>query len=193
MNKKILPIRFKDKFTYGFISFVANFGASILGIGIPRLLIKAYISLFGNMSQKTMNIFGYLTIFPLTFILSWVFVIFLTKKFMPVHFDFCDDENGYTSHFVRLILPGEILRWLVVMFPLGSVNSTGYLSLLPSMLFENTYLKWSDRHKYVRQYLEFIPADYWAYSLCYLIYIAIYMAGLIAIYRYLASREDPED
>lgn len=193
MYKKETPIKFKDKFTYGFISFVANFAASWIGLIIPRALMKMWIKLFGNMTAKQINTFGYLTIFPLTFILSWVFVIFLTKKFMSAHFNPVDDENDYIPHIIRLILPGEVFRWIVAMFPLGSVNSTGYLASLPSMLFENTYLKWSGRHKYVRQYLEFIPADYWAYSLCYLIYIAIYIVGLIAIYRYLSSREEPEE
>ena len=193
MDKEANPIRFKDKFIYGLFSFISNFVASWIGLLVPRALLNVWIKLFGNMSANEINTFGYLTIFPLTFILSWAFIVFLTKKSMSDHFNYCGNENTYTRHIMRLILPGEILRWIVVMFPLGSVNSTGYLSLLPSVLFENTYLKHSDRYYAVRQNGDFIAADYWAYSLCYLIYIAIYIVGLIAIYRYFASREEHED
>ena len=193
MNKKTNPICFKEKIMYGLFSFVSNIAASWMGLMITKALISVWIKLFGNMTVTGNNTFAYLTMFPLTLIISWVLVVLLTKMFMSERFGYYDDENTYKCNIIRVILPGEILRWLVAMFPLGLISSTGYVALLPTALFENIYLKYWGRHNAVRQHGEFIPADYWAYSLCYLIYIAIYIAGLIAIYRYLASREESED
>jgi hypothetical protein len=68
---------------------------------------------------------------------------------------------------------------------LGFINSFGLLSLIPTFVFEQTYMIRSGRYKAIRQKAEFIFADYLAYVGIYLIYLALFLLAVLVIYRYL--------
>lgn len=86
---------------------------------------------------------------------------------------------------LALILPGEIVRFLLSLLSLGSAASTGAVSIIPTVLFEQTYLKWSNRYAIVRGGGSVIALDILMYVICYLIYFAAHFGALTAIFWYI--------
>ena len=78
---------------------------------------------------------------------------------------------------------------------LGHLNQSGVFSLVPTFLFENMYLIWTNRSEPVRQWLEYIFADFVAYAACYIIYLVIYLALVMLIYKrfWAEAKKDSED
>ena len=189
MKKKISV----DKmFLYGVLTLFANYIASWLGLLIPS-------TLFGGLttaSTTVINIVGIVTVFPLTFFFAWgicYFVFF--KRHFPAIYEKSEYPKLWLKKTVLLILPGEIIRFFACLFSLGFSGSTGMFALIPTYLFELTYLKWFDRSDSVRQMGEFIFADYVAYTICYLIYILIYLIGIFFICKKIwkKTKEDYDD
>ena len=106
-----------------------------------------------------------------------------------------EDKFCWIKSCARLVLPAETIRFLFCLSSLGHINQTGNFAFLPSLLFENTYLLWTNRHEPVRQWLEYIFADYVAYALCHIIYLVIYLTFVMLIYKYFwkEAKKDSED
>ena len=107
------------------------------------------------------------------------------KNRVPAHYQPSDDKRIWLKNALRLILPGEIVRCLLGTSCLGFIGSFGLLSLIPTFVFEQTYVIWSGRNKAIRQDAEFIFADYLAYIGIYLIYLVLFLLAVFAIYHYL--------
>ena len=103
--------------------------------------------------------------------------------------------QGQVKSFILHVLPMEIVRYIVCLISLGHLKQTGYFALLPTSIFENTYIRWSGRHNEIRNYLDYIPQDYLAYTLCYLIYAAVYLTFVVLIYRkhWKVGKEESEE
>lgn len=106
-----------------------------------------------------------------------------------------EDKFCWLKSCAKLVLPAETIRFLFCLISLGHMNQSGVFAFLPSLLFENTYLLWTNRIEPVRQWLEYIFADYVAYALCHIIYLVIYLALVMLIYKHFwkESQKDSED
>ena len=106
-----------------------------------------------------------------------------------------EDKFCWLKSCARLILSAETIRFLFCLSSLGHLNQSGVFAFLPSFLFENTYLLWTNRSEPVRQWLEYIFADYVAYALCHIIYLVIYLALVMLIYKHFwkEAQKDSED
>ena len=80
------------------------------------------------------------------------------------------------------VLPGEALRFLLSLVTLGSAGLTGGMSLAATVLFERTYLTWAGRYDAVRAEGAVALSDVFAYILCYLLYLSVYLLAVIGIY-----------
>ena len=105
------------------------------------------------------------------------------------------DHFQWIKCFAALVVPGEAIRFVACFSSLGHINATGLLAILPSVLFENTYLVWSGRSNAVRNLLEYKAADFVVYALYYLIYVAVYLVITGWIYRYFwfKGKEERDD
>ncbi len=176
---KTKKIQAKDIIIYGFVTCIANLLASLAVMFILKILVTpmekgafAYvltvvILLVGCFGIPLAVLFGY-----------W-------KNRVPAHYQPSDDKRLWLKNALRLVLPGEIVRCILGASCLGFINSFGLLSLIPTFVFEQTYMIWSGRYKAIRQKAEFIFADYLAYVGIYLIYLALFLLAVFAIYRYL--------
>ena len=87
------------------------------------------------------------------------------------------------------MLPVEILRFLLCLSKLGLLNSFGMMSFVPSFLYEQTYLIWSERTNDVRHFGNTEFVDYLAFVPCYLIYAIFYLGILFWLYHYYWKKE----
>ena len=177
MKKK--KIQAKDIIFYGIIMCIANLLASLA----TSFILKIIVTPIKNVA------FAYaLTVFILLvgcFGIPLAIIFAYWKNRVPAHYQPSDDKRLWLKNALRLILPGEIVRCLLGTSCLGFIGSFGLLSLIPTFVFEQTYVIWSGRNKAIRQEAEFIFADYLAYIGIYLIYLALFLLAVFAIYHYL--------
>lgn len=176
---KAKKIQAKEIIFYGFVTCITNLLASLA----TSFILKIIVTPIKNVA------FAYaLTVFILLvgcFGIPLAIIFAYWKNRAPAHYQPSDDKQLWLKNALRLILPGEIVRCLLGVSCLGFINSFGLLSLIPTFVFEQTYMILSGRYKAIRQKAEFIFADYLAYVGIYLIYLALFLLAVLAIYRYL--------
>ena len=177
MKKK--KIQAKDIIFYGIIMCIANLLASLAVMFILKMLVapmeKGALMFVISFAVLFVGCFG----IPLAVLFAY------WKNRVPAHYQPSDDKRLWLKNALRLILPGEIVRCILGASCLGFIDSFGLLSLIPTFVFEQTYVIWSGRNKAIRQEAEFIFADYLAYIGIYLIYLALFLLAVLAIYNYL--------
>ncbi len=187
---KKTKILFTHIVLYGIVVFASNW---ISKYPLKKLLIL------------TQNILGYNTFsliiasclqFLIPLGTSWISVYFLFKiQQVSSHYDPDVDKFYWIKSCMKLVIPAEIIRFLISSFDLGIITKAGYFALPATFLFESTYLIWSGRGYAVRQELSYIFSDYVVYNFCYLIYLAIHLFGIFMIYRHfwLVGKNECED
>ena len=177
MKKK--KIQAKDIIFYGIIMCIANLFASLAVSFILKMLVapmeKGALMFVVFFAVLFVGCFG----IPLAVLFAY------WKNRVPAHYQPSDDKWLWLKTALRLVLPGEIVRCILGASCLGFIDSFGLLSLIPTFVFEQTYVIWSGRNKAIKQKAEFIFADYLAYIGIYLIYLALFLLAVLAIYRYL--------
>jgi len=179
-------------FLCGFLTLFANFIASELGLLIPRTLFSGLESA----SPTVINTVGLLTVVPLTLLLSWGIMYFaLFRRHFPDLYEPSENNKLWLKKAAILILPGEAVRFTACLTTLGFPDSTGKLASLATSLFEMTYLKWFNRFYSIRQLNEPVFADYVGYTVCYLIYLLVYLFGIFFICKavWKRAKEDYDD
>ena len=111
--------------------------------------------------------------------------VYFVMKFTNVscHYEPNDSKFYYLKSGSTLVLPAETARFLISLFTLGNTRAIGWISYFPTLIFEEVYLKLSGRVDDVRWNLSYIPLDFIVYFICYLIYAAIHLLAIFAIYR----------
>ena len=164
---------------YGIVTCLSNLLATFAVSMILKMLVTP-------MEMGVLKIaLTYIILFIGCFGISLAVLFVYLKNRVPAHYQPSDEKWLWLKNGIRLILPGEIVRCILGVCTLGSVNNTGLLSLVPTFVFEQTYIIQSGRHQAIRQDLNFIFVDYLAYVGIYLIYLAFFMVAVLAIYRYL--------
>ena len=176
---KIKKIQAKEFIFYGIIVCIANLFASLA----TSFILKIIVTPIKNVAFAYALTFFFLLVGCFGIPLAIIFAYW--KNRVPAHYQPSDDKRLWLKNALRLILPGEIVRFLLGTSCLGFIGSFGLLSLIPTFVFEQTYMIWSGRYKAIRQKAEFIFVDYLAYFGIYLIYLALFLLAVLAIYRYL--------
>ena len=159
---------------YGVITCVANLIATFLII----LVLKTILPVINNNTAA----FIILLVIGVLAVSLGITALFFKRR-APQHYLASDDKYCWLKQGLLLVLPGEGFRFLLSLFTLGNSNNTGLMSMLPTFLFENTYIIWSGRHEAIRQRLSFVFLDFIAYIGAYLPYIVVYLIAVLAIYR----------
>ncbi len=178
---KTKKIQAKDIIFYGIIMCIANLLASLAVSFVLKILVTPIENVaFAYVLTVVILLVGCFGI-PLAILFGYL------KNRVPAHYQPSDDNRLWLKNALRLILPGEIVRCILGTSCLGFIGNFGLLSLIPTFVFEQTYVIWSGRNNAIRQRAEFIFADYLAYVGIYLIYLALFLLAVLAIYRYLWS------
>lgn len=185
-------IRIISMFLYAFVLFVSNY--------LAYFVAGAVVGLFQPITDKipfallAIFIFAIYILIGFSFPLLAIFFCFkytVENQYMP-----SEDKKCWLKSCLKFILPAEIIRFLACQFTLGQINTTGSFAFLPSLLFESTYLQWTDRSAQVRQnFLQYNFADFTVYAICFLFYLAIHLALVIFFYRrfWLRAEKDRDD
>ena len=183
--KESLKLEARAIVSYAVVSFASNYLAAL---ACMLSLLIFMVPLFGKVPLAlfyALEILVYLIVgLVLPLIIIWLFF----RLVVPRQYDSREDPIDWIRYCARLILPGEMVRFLVCIASLGHINRTGMLAMLPSLIFENTYLLWSERSDAVRNLLEYKVADFAAFALCYLIYAVIHLGLVVLIYRFFWQR-----
>lgn len=107
--------------------------------------------------------------------------------FVPEHYH---KSNQWRKCFLKFVLPGEIIRFFISLICLGHNKQLGgRFCNAPAFLFENTYMVASNRYDAIRNDLTYIPTDFFAFTICYILYAVIYGLLITLVYRFLWQRE----
>ena len=177
MKKK--KIQAKDIIFYGIIMCIANLLASLAVMFILKMLVAPMEK------GALMFVIFFAVLFVGCFGIPLAIIFAYWKNRVPAHYQPSDDKRLWPKNALRMILPGEIVRCILGASCLGFTGSFGLLSLIPTFVFEQTYVILSGRNNAIRQKAEFIFADYLAYVGIYLIYLALFLLTVLTIYRYL--------
>ena len=187
--KKSHNVTFTSMLLYAIVLFLSNYLAYFVSGTIVGLLQpiadKIPYALLTIVAFAIYILIGFAIPFAAIF---FCFKYTTEKQYMPN-----EDKKCYLKSCARFILPAEIIRFLVCQATVGHIKTTGFFAFLPTLLFESTYLRWTDRSEQVRQsFLQYNFADFTAYALCFLVYVAIHLAVVVFIYRRFWIRAEKE-
>ncbi|MBP3376548.1 MAG: hypothetical protein J6L83_07270 [Clostridia bacterium] len=176
---------------YGIAVFISNFFCSMACLSFKTI---AFVPIAEKIPYALLITLVLLADIIFKLVLPLVCVYFVMRYTVPRLYAFMDGQ-GQIKCFLLHVLPMEIVRYIVCLLSLGHLKQTGYFALLPSFIFENTYIRWSGRHNEIRNYLDYIPEDFLAYTLCYVVYAVVYLTFAILIYRkfWKVGREESEE
>ena len=190
--KKSYNVRITSMLLYAAVLFLSNYLAYFMAV-MTAALFQPLAEVIPATLLAIFVFAVYILIgFAIPFITIYVFFKFtVEKQYIP-----SDDKKCWVKSCVRLIIPAEIIRFLVCQITLGQINEAGAFAFLPTLLFESTYLFFTGRSEQVRQnFLQYNFADFAVYALCFLLYLAIHLVIIILIYRrfWLRAEKDRDD
>ena len=190
--KKSYNVRINSMFFYTFLMFLSNY-----------IAFQVVIMIISNLLQPIADKFPYALLvicvsavyILINFAVPSIFYFFFFRSVVEEHYIPSEDKFHWAKSCAKLILPAEIIRFLICQVTLGHITTSGTFASLPCFSFENTYLHWTNRREQVRQLLQYNFVDFVAYAVCYMIYIAVYLVLVMLIYRHfwLKSKKDRED
>lgn len=185
-------ISFFDIIKYIPIIFISNLAASYCAVGLTQLI---FMPLVDKIPFVLLAIAVFVMYTLVCFGIPCAVIWFFFRSMARNHYMPSNDKWYWAKNCLVLVLPAEILRFVVCTITLGHINSTGYFAFLPSLLFENTYLLWTGRHELVRSAIQSNIADYFVFIICYLLYAVIHLLLVLVIYRryWLVGKKDRED
>ncbi|PWM65641.1 MAG: hypothetical protein DBX61_09605 [Clostridiales bacterium] len=170
-------VRPQDLIIYAVITLAANYAASALGYYILKAATVLEITEFSNVLSV---IFSCVIIIPLIFITSITIITFYLKKVIPMQYEPTDTRAKGLKKALIMILPGEILR-LIICSRYDSILNSSFFSYITSILYELTYLKWTNRFREVLLSGKLAFQDYLGYFICYIIYFSVYLCIILFI------------
>lgn len=114
----------------------------------------------------------YWIVLLLTLLVTFLAAFLYVRKMPDALYSYSEDKLYWLKTFLLHILPGEGVKFAISLFNMGN----SIFAMYPSMLFESTYAKWTDRHAAIFQLRQIGFVDVLAYILCYVIYLAVYTA-----------------
>ena len=178
--EKSYNVRITSMLLYAVVLFLSNYLAYFIAVMIVTVLQP----LVGVLPIVLLNILAFAIYIFMGLSVPILVIFFLFKYAVGRQYVPSEDKYSWVKSCIRLVLPAEIIRFLACQITLGQINEAGAFAFLPSLLFESTYLHWTGRGEVVRQkLLQYNFADFIAYALCFVVYLAIHLALVMKIYR----------
>ena len=190
--KKTYSVNFASMLLYAFVLFLSSYLSYFVSVTV--------VGVFQPIADKIPYALLVTVVFAIYiligFAVPFVVIFFFFKSTVEKQYVPSEDKRSFVKSCLRFILPGEIVRFLVCQVTLGHIKSTGFFAYLPTLLFENTYLRWTGRGEQVRQkLLQYNFSDFIVYALCFLLYLAIHLTTVMMIYRrfWIKAQKDRDD
>lgn len=189
--KKSYQVSIGNVFFYTGLMFLSNFVSMLVAVGIINMIKPTE----GETPSVLLLICALAIYILIGLSVPLLATFFFFRSVVEDQYIPSEDKFCWLKSCARLVLPAETIRFLFCLSSLGHLNQSGVFSLVPSLLFENTYLLWTNRSEPVRQMLEYNFADFLAFAACYIIYIAVYLALVAILYKrfWKKSQKDRED
>ena len=169
---------------YGIVTIVGNYIASYISIKVHELIIDLLI---GEFILSLPRILGYLIFFPIYYppalIVSWACIFVLFRICVPKLYKKEESKYTWIKTALKITLPGETLRYAFCMKGVGLYRLTGMYALVPSDIYDKTWLKWTGRLNAVRYNGEFEFIDYLGYFIVYIPYLVLYLFVVLLIFK----------
>lgn len=189
--KQSYQVSIGNVFFYTGLMFLSNFVSMLVAVGIINMIKPTE----GETPSVLLLICALAIYILIGLSVPLLATFFFFRSVVEDQYIPSEDKFCWLKSCARLVLPAETIRFLFCLSSLGHINQSGVFAFLPSLLFENTYLLWTNRSEPVRQWLEYIFADFIVYTLCYLLYIVIYLALVMLIYKHFwkEAQKESED
>lgn len=188
-----MKVSFSERFHYTLVLLIAN-AASFFALGfIGAILVAAF-------EGEKPPVFGVLVsiLYLIAFSLVYIILYKTLKGQVSEQFVLSEDKWMWLKSGCSYIALGEGIRFLLNMMPIDFVllvTSIKFGQLLATpcyFLFNMTYLASSGRSAAIFQQSAYIPMDFIAFALCYLVYLAVHMAIVLLIYRRFWHKAEKE-
>jgi len=189
--KKSYHVTFRSMLFYTGLMFLSNYISVFVVTGIINMIKPTE----GETPSVLLTIFALAIYILIGLSVPLLATFFYFRSVVADQYIPSEDKFCWLKSCARLVLPAETIRFIFCLSSLGHLNQSGVFAFLPSFLFENTYLLWTNRSEPVRHWLEYIFADFVAYALCHIIYLVIYLALVMLIYKHFwkEAQKDSED
>ena len=182
MKHKKIPL--KEIFLFGFATIALNMCATFaVGLFAKYAIKPLGISVFSAILMWISLIIICIGI-PLLILYYYYFRKRVAYQYQP-----SENKQQWLKSALKLILPSELLRFILCLSKLGLLDSFGMFAFPPSFLYEQTYLIWFDRTNDVRHFGNAIFGDYIGFIVCYMLYAIIYVGALFGLYHFFWKKE----
>ena len=190
---KLVKVRIYQIVLYGVILFLSNIFFSSLAYNFAVLVAPLII----NLPVFIYNLIVAVLMILISGVLPLIAIFLYLRWCVPTQYRVTEEVKIWRKSAALLVLPSELVRMIICISQLGLINKGGRLALVPSILFEQIYLKlFPERMIPVRQNLEFVFADYISYVVCYLLYVSLFLTVVFLEYNYFwkkVKREREEE
>ena len=190
--KKSHNVKITSMFLYAIVLFLSNY----LAFYVASAIVGLFQPLADKIPFTLLAIFVFAIYILIGFSVPFIAIFFFFKSTVGNQYLPSEDKRCWVKSCLRVILPAEIIRFLACQVTLGQIKTSGIFAYLPTLLFENTYLRWTGRGEQVRQkLLQYNFADFIVYALCFLLYLAIHLTIVMMIYRrfWIKAQKDRDD
>ncbi len=177
---------------YALLIFISNRIASNCSTVLIKVILEPIAS---NVPFAFLAMCAYTIDVLVNLGLPLVAILLFFRTAVPRQYFPSENKMQWLKNCLLFVAPAELLRFVVCLSSLGVLTGTGYFSLIPTIIFEGTYMIWSERYVPIRQLARYIPEDFLAYTLCYLIYSAVHLILVALIYRrfWMQGKRDFEE
>ena len=188
-----MKIDFIERFRYTFVLLIANVASFFTMSFLAAILVAAFEGEKTPVLRMLAN-FTYLIAVAVMYIILYKTL----KNQVSEQFILSDDRWMWLKSGCSYTALGEGIRFLINMLPIDFVFLVtsikfGQLLALPAyLLYNRTYLASSGRSAAIFKESAYIPMDFIAFALCYLVYLAAHMAIVLLIYRHFWKKAEKE-
>ncbi len=174
-------------FGYGCVSFIVNYGALWIYVILQNLLMTPLLI---GIRQVMAVWHGILISLPMIGAAGLSTIYF--AKCVSDQYKHSEGKHNWLRNFLIFVIPGEVVRLLIGFIDFSHLAGTAVVTIIPCHLFEFLYMFKVDASTRIRQGLEYVPADYFAYFGCYLLYLVMYCSLLMIPYYWLWKKAEFE-
>ena len=181
-----------DQLAYAIVLFLASYAGGLAGTLSRNCLAFFWQTYFSSIPMLWAAFVVYPIVWIVSLLIPFAVLCFFFRRTVPDHYLPSDTPRLWRKNALRLILPGEIIRFLLC---LSLSRNMVRFALFPTHLFDLFYLPLSGRSDAVLHEGTYILQDYLVFALIYLLYFTLYLSVILLLYRryWMVSKEERED
>ena len=136
-----------------------------------------------------------LLIYPISFGVSLITIWTLLQKLIPTFYFTTEDNKTYKYIAMAVILPGELVRYIVCLSSMGSLLGSGRFSVISSNWFNQLWWALASKSEFLLSQGKSSLIGGLIFTLCYIAYLLLYLFIVLKMFRYLwkVSQWEAED